>query len=91
MVTDKKDEVFETDNVESKWNATKWVWQKATEQVCWWTKGSPRDSETWWWNDEVANAIEEKKRCYKIIKPKQQMIGISIKRHSGINSVNVIT
>ena len=56
-----KIEVFETDNVESKWNATKWVWQKATEQVCWWTKGSPRDSETWWWNDEVANAIEEKK------------------------------
>ena len=23
-------------------------------------------SETWWWNDEVAKAIEKKRRCYKI-------------------------
>ena len=34
-------------------------------------------SETWWWNDEVAKAIEEKRYG---IKPKQQVIGISIKR-----------
>jgi len=66
LVTDKKDEVFETDTVESKWNAMKEVWQKATDQVCGWTKGPPRHSETWWWNDEVAKAIEEKRRCYKI-------------------------
>ena len=39
--------------------------QKATEQVCGWTKGPPRHSETWWWNDEGAKAIEEKRRCYK--------------------------
>jgi len=48
LVTDSKDQVFETDNVESKWNAMKEVWQKATEQVCGWTKGPPRYSETWW-------------------------------------------
>jgi len=37
-----------------------------------WTKGPPRHSETWWWNDEVAKAIEEKRRCYKIWhKPKK--------------------
>jgi len=42
------------------------VWQKATEQVCAWTKGTPRNSESWWWNDEVAKAIEEKRRCYMI-------------------------
>jgi len=30
-----KNEVFEADNVESKWNAMKEVWQKATEQsIC---------------------------------------------------------
>ena len=44
LVTDRKDEVFEADNVESKWNAMKEVWQKATEQVCRWTKGPPRHS-----------------------------------------------
>jgi len=52
--------------LESKWNAVKEIWQKATEQVCGWTKGPPRLSETWWWNDEVTRAIEEKRRCYKI-------------------------
>ena len=40
--------------------------QKVAEQVCGWTKGPPRHSETWWWNDEVAKAIEEKRICYKI-------------------------
>jgi len=39
LVTDRKDEVFEADNVESKWNAMKEVWQKAVEQVCGWTEG----------------------------------------------------
>ena len=46
------------------------VWQKATEQVCGWTKGPPRHSETWWWNDEVAKAIEEKEDAVRYgIKP----------------------
>ena len=46
LVTEKKDEVFNADNVEIKWNAMKEVCQKATEQVCGWTKGPPRHSET---------------------------------------------
>ena len=66
LITERKDEVFEAGNVKSKWNAMKEVWQKATEQVCGQTKGPPRHSETWWWNDEVAKAIEEK-ICYKIL------------------------
>jgi len=66
LVTDRKDEVFEADCVESKWNPMKEVWQKATEQVFGWTKGPPWHSEIRWWNDEVAKAIEEKRRCYKI-------------------------
>ena len=65
LATDRKDEVFEADRVESKWNAMKEVWQKPTEQVRGRTKGPPRHSETWW-NDKVAKAIEEKRRCYKI-------------------------
>ena len=66
LVTERKDEVFEADNIESKWNAMKDVWQKAAEQGCGWTKGPPRHSETWWWNDEVAKATEEKRGCYEI-------------------------
>ena len=44
----------------------KMVWQKAAEQVYGWTEGPPRHTETWWWNEEVAKYIEEKRRCYKI-------------------------
>ena len=33
-----------------------WVDKRTTEAY----------SETWWWNDEVAKAIEEKRRCYKV-------------------------
>jgi len=50
LVKDRKNEVFEADNVESKCNAMK----EATEQVCGWTKGPPRHSEKWWWNDDVS-------------------------------------
>ena len=50
-----------------------------TSTVCGWTKGPMRHSETWWWNDEVAKAFEEKRRCYDAIrygiKPNQQVIG----------------
>ena len=31
LVTDRKDQLFEADKVEIKWNAMKEVWQKATE------------------------------------------------------------
>ena len=34
LVADRKNEVLEADNVESKWNVMKGVWQKATEHVC---------------------------------------------------------
>jgi len=38
VVAESKNEVFETDNVESKWHAMKEVWQKTAEQVSDWTK-----------------------------------------------------
>ena len=37
-------EVFETNSVETKWNAMRETWRKATEQICRWTEGSERKS-----------------------------------------------
>jgi hypothetical protein len=65
-VIDKKNEVTESQDVNDKWNKMKEVWLQAAEQVCGWSKGPTRHSESWWWNDEVEKAVEEKKRCYKI-------------------------
>ena len=40
--------------------------------------------ETWWWNE----AVEEKGRCYKTWhKPKQEVIGISIRRQDEMREV----
>ena len=38
---------------------------KATEKTCGWTKGKRRHGETWWWNENVKQAIDDKKRAYK--------------------------
>ncbi|MBJ5695526.1 hypothetical protein JGG83_23020, partial [Salmonella enterica subsp. enterica serovar Derby] len=62
----KGEAVTERSDVEAKWEAMKSNWVKAAEEVCGWTKGAPRHKVTWWWNDNVAKAIEEKRRCFKL-------------------------
>ena len=37
----------------------------AVGEVCGWTKGPPRHSETWWWGDEVGKTIEAKRKKFK--------------------------
>ena len=36
------------------------------ENVCGKTRCRQRHSETWWWHDEVAKSVEEKRRLFKI-------------------------
>ncbi|MBJ5510287.1 hypothetical protein JGG51_24190, partial [Salmonella enterica subsp. enterica serovar Meleagridis] len=62
----KGEAVTERSDVEAKWEAMKSNWVKAAEEVCGWTKGAPRHRVTWWWNDKVAKAIEEKRQCFKV-------------------------
>jgi hypothetical protein len=38
---------------------------KAADEVCGWTKGRCRHGETWWWNENVRAAVEEKKAKFK--------------------------
>ena len=38
---------------------------KAIDEVCGWTRGPVRRRETWWWNDAVERAVNEKRRLYK--------------------------
>ena len=35
------------------------------EEVCGRTKGPPRHSESWWWNDDVGKVVDEKRKLYK--------------------------
>ncbi|XP_065315504.1 uncharacterized protein LOC135924376 [Gordionus sp. m RMFG-2023] len=59
-------EVAQASGVNDKWEAIKKAWVMTTEEVCGWTKGPPRHKKTWWWNPEVAKAVDEKRRCFKV-------------------------
>ena len=48
------------------WGALRDCLLDVADEVCGRTKGKQRHSETWWWNAEVAEVIEEKQRLFKI-------------------------
>lgn len=54
------------DNVDVVWGGLKNCLMSVADEVCGRTKGAPRHSETWWWNDEVEEVVNEKQRLYKI-------------------------
>ena len=53
-------------NVEKMWRGLKECFLGVAEEVCGNTRGRQRHSETWWWNDEVAKSVEEKRRLFRI-------------------------
>ncbi len=57
-----KDDVVE---LESGWMSMKDSLLGAVGEVCGWTKGPPRHSEAWWWDDEVGKKIDEKRKKFK--------------------------
>jgi len=56
------------DDVESLWSNLKESILDVADEVCGRTKGPPRHRITWWWNDEVAKAVNEKRRLFRIWK-----------------------
>ena len=38
---------------------------ETAHDICGMTKGPPRHKETWWWNEEVAEAVRNKKIKYR--------------------------
>ncbi len=53
---------------EEVWRGFKCGLLKTADKVCGRTKGRPKHRETWWWNDEVAKVVEEKRRQFKVWK-----------------------
>ena len=37
----------------------------STDAACGWTRGPPRHKVTWWWNDDIEEAVKEKRRLWK--------------------------
>ena len=54
---------------------------ETAQDICGMTKGPPRHKETWWWNEEVAEAIRNEKIKYgKWKKENMKRQGWSIRR-----------
>ena len=55
-------------DAEGMWKDLKECMLSEAVSVCGETKGISRHKETWWWNDEVAALVQEKKRLFKLWK-----------------------
>jgi len=53
-------------DVEMVWSSLKECLLDVAEEVCGKTKGRQRHRETWWWNEDVAKFVEEKRRLFRI-------------------------
>ena len=54
------------EDVEVVWSSLRKCLLDVASEVCGNTRGKQRHLETWWWNDEVAELVKEKRRLFKI-------------------------
>ena len=65
MVRDKvKEAKWKGPGVTDHWQQMKGLMMETAQDICGMTKGPCRHKETWWWNEEVAEADREKKIKY---------------------------
>jgi len=63
MVKDKVEEAeWKYLDVNEHWQQMKNIMMETTQVTCGLSKGLCRHKETWWWNEEVAEAVREKKK-----------------------------
>ena len=48
--------------VNDHWQQMKGIMMETAQDICGMTKGQHRHKETWWWNEEVAEAVRESGR-----------------------------
>jgi len=65
MVKDKAEEAeWKYSDVNEHWQQMKNIMMDTAQLTCGLSKGPCRHKETWWWNEEVAEAVREKKKKY---------------------------
>jgi len=65
MVGDKVEEAkWKGLGVNDHWQQMKGIMMESAQDICGMTKGPRRHKETWWWNEEVADVVREKKIKY---------------------------
>ena len=51
--------------VNDHWQQMKGIMMETAQDICGMTKGPCRHKKTWWWNEDVAEAVREKKIMYR--------------------------
>jgi len=65
MVRDKVEEAdWKCLDVNEHWQQMKSIMMETAQDICGMSKGPRRHKETWWWNEDVAEAVREKKIKY---------------------------
>ena len=65
MVGDKVEEVkWKGLGVNDHWKQMKDIMMETAQDICGMTKGPQTHKETWWWNEEVVEAVRDKKIKY---------------------------
>ena len=59
-------ELSQTSSVDVRWTSLKDKLLQATKQVCGVSSNHPWRKQTWWWNNQVEEAVREKHRCFKL-------------------------
>ena len=52
--------------VNNDWQQMKGIMMETAQDICGMTKEPRRHKETWWWNEEVAEAVREKQIKYGV-------------------------
>ena len=55
-----------SNRVESVWSRLKGPLLEAATEVCGMSKNHRWRTETWWWNEQVNDAVQEKRACFKV-------------------------
>ena len=61
-------DVTDKSTVDVLWTSLKDKLLQATKQVCGVSSNHPWKRPTWWWNNQVVEAVREKRRCFKLWK-----------------------
>ena len=61
-------ELSQTSSVDVRWTSLKDKLLQASKQVCGVSSNHPWRKQTWWWNNQVEEAVREKRRCFKLWK-----------------------
>jgi len=92
MVRDKVEEAtWKGLGVNDHWQQMKGIMMETAQDIGGMTKGPHRHKETWWWNEEAAEAVREKKIKYGKWKKENTKEGRKEYKKSRQNAKRVIT